>query len=475
MGLPSIQRDFGLSATDTQWIVSAALLAWGGLLLLGGRTADYFGRRRVFMLGLALFLVTSLLSGLAWNGGVLIAMRALHGVSAALMYPTALSILANTFTEGRPRNRALAFWAGMGGVGSTLGLLLGGAVVDRIGWHWGFLLQVPITATMLVLCVVLLPADRATDRPRTMDIAGALTVTAGLGLIVYTVAEAPAVGWTSARTLGMTAVALAALALFVVVESRSAAPLLPLRMLRSRLRLGGNVVIFVVTAIAFSMTYLYALYAQQVLGYSPLRYAIAGAVFPLTVIVAAYLGQLVLHRVGYRPIAVLGTLLFGAGSLLFTRVAVDSPYFGLSFFGLVLLGAGLGTGTLAASAAALTDVDAREAGLASGVNAATVMIGGGLGVAVVATIAASRTGDATSPEALTEGFRAGFTASVVISAVGLVLAVALLGSRRRGSRTTGVPLTIPQPRSGDTDLPSLQSTESFQSTESLQPNRKVTP
>ncbi|TDB75494.1 MFS transporter [Micromonospora sp. KC723] len=467
VALPSIQRDFGLAATETQWIVSANLLAWGGLLLLGGRAADYFGRRRIFMLGLGLFLATSLLAGLAWNGGVLVAMRALHGVSAALMYPTALSILMNTFSEGRPRNRALAFWAGMGGTGSTLGLLLGGAVIDRFGWHWGFLLQVPITALMLVMCLVLLPDDRVTGRPRTMDVTGALSVTAGLGLVVYAVAEAPAAGWTSTRTLGTAALAAAALALFALVESRSPTPLVPPRILRSRLRVGGNLVVFVVTMIAFSMTYLYALYAQQVLGYSPLEYALSGTVFPVTVIVAAYLGQLVLHRVGFRPVAVTGSLLFGAGSLWFTRVAVDSSYFGLSFFALLLLGAGLGAGTLAASAAALTDVDEREAGLASGVNTATVMVGGGLGVALVATIAASGTGEVTTALTLTEGFRAGFTAGVVLSVVCLVLSLVLLGPRRRPGAGTaaeqdqGGPLrlVVPEPRSGDADQPSLKTTE----------------
>ncbi|MEJ3748507.1 MFS transporter [Actinomycetes bacterium KLBMP 9797] len=463
VALPSVQRDFGLTATETQWIVSSTMITWGGLLLLGGRAGDYFGRRRVFLAGLALFLITSQLSGLAWSGGVMVAMRALHGVSTALMYPTALSILADTFAEGRQRNRALAVWAGMGGTGSTLGLLSGGAIIDRFGWHWGFYLQVPITAAMIVLSFFVLKPDRDADRRRGLNLLSGLTITAGLGLIVYGVSQVPVAGWVSPRTLGVGMAAVAALALFAVVEARSAEPLMPLQVLRSRLRLGGNIVIFVVTAIVFSMSYLYSLYSQQVLGYSPLEYAVTGAVLPLTVIVTAYAGQLVLHRVGFRAVAVTGTLLFGAGALLFTQVSGRESYFELSFFALALIGAGLGTSTLAASAAALTGVKESEVGLASGVNTATVMVGGGLGVALVATVAAARTGASTSPEALTAGFQAGYGVGVVLSIIGLVLALALLGRGRRRAGDAGValplkPVSLPGPRSGDHDR-SLETTK----------------
>ncbi|MEU8261631.1 MFS transporter [Micromonospora sp. NPDC048999] len=431
VALPSIQRDLVLSTTEAQWIISANLLTWGSLLLLGGRAADYFGRRRIFLAGLSLYLLTSLTAGLASNGGTLVASRAAHGVSAAMMYPTALSILTNTFPQGGPRNRALALWAGMGGVGSTLGLLVGGGVVNAWGWRWGFYLHVPITAAMIVIALRLLPRDHVVSRPRSLDLTGALTITAALGLLVYGIAQAPADGWTSPKILGIGALAIVGVALFVLVERRSAAPLMPLGILRSRLRAGGNLVIFFTTMIAFALSFLYSLYAQEVAGYSPMKYALAAAVASVMVIIAAYVGQAALNRFGFRPVAVTGMVLFGAGALLFARMPVHGSYLADSLLPLVLEGAGLGAATLAASAAALTDVAGHEAGLASGVNTATTMIAGGLGVAVVATVAASRTGVATGPAALNSGFQAGFASGAVMALVGLVLAIALLGLGRR--------------------------------------------
>jgi MFS family permease len=234
LALPSIERALGLSAGSAQWVLSAYLLSFGGLLLLGGRVADLLGRRRVFMVGTAVFLVSSLACGLAWSGVALLAARAVQGVSAAVMAPTALSILMTTFEEGAERNRALGVWSAMGGLGATAALLIGGTLTQALGWEWVFFLNVPVALALLVLGPVLLEESRDAGRARSYDPAGAVAVTAALVLLIDAIVEAPGVGWTSLRTIGLLAGTAALVAIFARIESRSAAPLVPLRMLRSR-------------------------------------------------------------------------------------------------------------------------------------------------------------------------------------------------------------------------------------------------
>jgi EmrB/QacA subfamily drug resistance transporter len=431
LALPSLAGDLGMSAAGAQWVLSANLIAFGGLLLLGGRAADLLGRRRMFMLGTALFLLASALSGLAWSTEVMLVSRALHGVSAALMAPTALSILTTTFPEGAERNKALAGWSGIAGIGATVGLLIGGGLTESLGWEWVFFVNVPVALVMLLLSPVLLPESRDHGQRRNYDVAGALTSTAALVLIVYAIVEAPVAGWTSGRTIGLFAGAAVLLALFLAIERRSADPLVPLRIFRLGNLVGGNLVMAIMGMIAFGMSVTISLYAQQVLGYAPLDFGLKQAVMPLMAFVGAYAGQAVITRLGYRPVAVVCVLLLGTGSFLLSQAPADGRYFADLFAGLLIFGLGLGAGTVAASAAALSRVPAHDAGLASGFNTAALQIGGAIGVAIVATVIAANAVGPDPVAAMTNGFHAGFTATVILAVIGLVLAIVLLRQPRR--------------------------------------------
>jgi len=434
LALPSIAAALGLSASGAQWVMSAYLLSFGGLLLLGGRIADLLGRRRVFMTGTLLFGLSSLLCGLAWTAGVLVAARTVQGVSAAVMAPTALSILLNTFEEGHERNKALAVWSGSGGFGATAALLIGGPVTDVLGWQWVFFLNVPVALLLLALSPVLLRESRTEARTRSYDPVGALTATAALVACVYAVVEAPRAGWLSAQTLGLLGAALVLALVFARVEARSAAPLVPLRLLRARSVSGGNLVVFLLGSCAFGMSYTLSQYGQGVLGYSPLRFGLCNVVMPVGAVLGSYAGQALVTRLGARPVAVGGLVLVGVGSLLLSGVPVDGGFVRDLFPGLLLFGPGLGACAVAGSIAALTGVGERESGVASGINTAAFQIGGAFGVAVVTSVAVSYTSGPQRLAALTAGYQAAFTACVVLAAAGLACALVLLrGPRQRAS------------------------------------------
>ncbi|MFD7444966.1 MFS transporter [Streptomyces sp. NPDC059909] len=431
LALPSIQRDLGFPGGGEQWVMSAYLLAFGGLLLLGGRSADLLGRRRMFMAGTALFLVSSLLCGFAWTGGVLIVARVLQGISAAIMAPTALSILMTTFAEGSERNKALGIWSAVGGIGATAALLIGGPLTSWLGWEWIFFINVPVALALFGLSPVLLRESRALTRERHFDLAGAVTVTAALALLVYAVVEAPHIGWSHGRTVGLLCLSALLIAVFALVESRSAAPLAPLRIFRSRALVGGNLVLILLGMAAWGMSLTVSQYAQQVLGYSALLFGLSTAVMPVMAAVGSVAGQAVVTRTGPRSVAVVGMALTGIGCLLLTQVATDGSYFGDIFLGLLVFGPGLGAAFVAASVASLAGVAEQESGLASGLNTASFQIGGAFGVAVLSTVAVPRTGAADPLAALTEGFRTDFAASIGFSAAGLLVALLLLGRARR--------------------------------------------
>ncbi|GAA3203576.1 MFS transporter [Nonomuraea helvata] len=435
LALPSIAADLGMTPAQAQWVLSANLLTFGGLLLLGGRAADLLGRRRMFMWGTALFLGVSVLSGVAWSTEVMLAARALHGVSAALMAPAALSILTTTFPEGAERNKALAGWSGIAGIGATAGLVIGGTLTASLGWQWVFLVNAPVALVMLLLSPPLLPESRDRRARPTYDVAGAVTITAALALVVYAVVEAPAAGWASVRTVGLFALAAAVAGLFVILERRSPEPLVPLRIFRSRSLTGGNLVTALMGMAAFGLSVTISQYAQQALGYSPLEFGLKQAVMPGMAFVGAYAGQAVVTRTGYRPVAAVCAALMGAGAFLLTRAPADGQYLRDLFLALLIFGAGLGAGTVAAAAAALSRVGERDAGLASGINTAALQIGGAIGVATVSTvIAVNATG--TDPAGLTAGYQAGFGACVIFAAAGLVLTAAV---RSRSRQPSGVP------------------------------------
>jgi EmrB/QacA subfamily drug resistance transporter len=451
VALPAIQADLGFSEQGLQWVLSAYALTFGGLLLLGGRAADLLGRRRLFVTGVLFFTAASLVCGLAWSSAALLAARVVQGVGAAIMTPTALSIIATTFTDDSERNKALGIWGGLGGIGATAAWLIGGPLVDGPGWEWIFFINIPFGLAALVLSPLLLRESRAELARRSYDPAGALTITGALVLLVYALVEAPDVGWGDAQTVLLVAGSAALLAAFALIESRHRAPLLPLRFVRSRTLVGANAVMLLNGAIAVGMPFVLTLYAQQVLGYSALRFGVGSVVLAVAVTVGAIVAQSVVLKFGFRPVAAAGMALMGAGSLLLTQVSAGGSYFGDIFFGLLVFGPGVGLAFVTATVAALAGVAERESGLASGLSNTALQIGAALGVAITTTVAVSRSDDylaanqgANPLVALNEGFQSAFLALVVLAGIGLALALLLLGRPRKApqERVEAVPLPV---------------------------------
>jgi EmrB/QacA subfamily drug resistance transporter len=322
VALPSIEADLGFSEQGLQWVLSAYALTFAGLLLLGGRAADLLGRRRVFMVGLLFFTLASLLCGLAWSAGALVGARVFQGIGAAIMTPTALSIISTTFEEGAERNKALGIWGMMGAFGATAAWLIGGLLVESSGWEWIFFINVALGLIALALCPVLLRESRAMTARRSYDPAGALTITGALVLLVYALVEAPNAGWGSLQTIFLVAGAAVLLAAFALIESRHRAPLVPLRLLRSRTLVGANFLMLLFGTLGFGVPFILTLYAQQVLGYSALEFGLTSVVSPAAAGVGMIVAQAVVLKVGFRPVAETGMALIGAGSFGLTQASV---------------------------------------------------------------------------------------------------------------------------------------------------------
>jgi EmrB/QacA subfamily drug resistance transporter len=438
VALPSIGADLAFSEQGLQWVLSVYALTFAGLLLLGGRAADLLGRRRVFMVGLLFFTAASLLCGLAWTPGTLVAARAVQGVGAAIMTPTALSIISTTFEEGAERNKALGIWTMMGAIGATAAWLIGGPLVEGPGWEWIFFINIPIGLAALALSPRLLRESRAALERRSYDPAGALTITGALALLVYAVVEAPDVGWGDVRTILPFAGSAVLLGAFALIESRHRAPLVPLRILRSRTLVGANLVMLLFGTVAFGVPFVLTLYAQQVLGYSAIEFGVGTAVFTVMAAVGSIVGQAIVLRLGFRAVAAVGMGLLGAGSLILTQVSVGGSYVGDILFGMLVYGPGIGLAFVTATVAALAGVAERESGLASGLSNTAFQVGAALGVAIVTTVAVSRSEDflaanegANPLVVLNEGFQSAFLACVVLAGIGVALALLLLGPRRR--------------------------------------------
>jgi EmrB/QacA subfamily drug resistance transporter len=427
VALPSIDADLGLSTGALQWVLSAYLLSFGGLLLLGGRAADLLGRRRMFIFGAGLFAVASLGAGLAGTSAALLVARVVQGVAAAIMTPTALSIVMTTFPEGAERNKALGIWGSTGAIGGTAAWLIGGPITSGLGWEWIFFINVPIAAGVALLSPILLSESRVAAERRRFDVAGAVTITAALVALVYAVVEAPETGWADGQTLGLLALAGSLIAVFVAIEARSAAPLAPLGVFRSRSLVGGNLVLFALGTMGFAVPFILTQYAQEVLGWTPIQFGLASVVFPATAIVGTFAAQAIATKGGIRLVAVIALALTGLASLVLAQVSVGGTYFGDLFFGLLILGPGMGAAYVAGSIASLTGVADSEAGLASGLNNASFQIGGAVGVAVLSSVAVSGAGGDASLAALTNGFQSAFAAAIVVAAVGVVAAGLLLG------------------------------------------------
>ena len=437
VALPSIQADLGFSAANLQWVVSAYALTFGGLLLLGGRAADLLGRRRMLIIGLLLFTGASLLGGLAWSESSMIAARALQGVGAAVMTPAALSIIMTTFTEGAERNKALGVWGAVGASGATFGLIVGGVLADSVGWEWIFLLNVPIGLATAVLIRVLVPESRISTEARRFDLAGGASVTAGLALLVYAIVEANDAGWGSAQTIGLLAVSAALLALFVLVETRSRSPLMPFRIFRLRSLTGANAAGLMLGGAMFGTFFVITLYLQQVLGFSPLEAGVAWLATSLTALGSAIGSQALVTKLGTKGPLVAGLVVAAVGIGLLSRVTAGGDYFPEVALPMIVLGLGMGSAFVSISIGALEGVQERDAGLASGLVNTVQQIGGALGVAVLSTVALSRTSDVLSstpgtaqPVAVTEGFQAALLVAAGFALLGAVLAFALI----RGDR-----------------------------------------
>ena len=440
--VPSIQDDLGLTVSGVQWIVTGYAVAFGGLMLFFGRVADLLGRRRVFLVGVGLFVVSSLLCGIAWTGDVLIASRALQGVSAAIMAPTALSIVVTTFTDAAERNRALGIWGGLGGVGATAGLLLGGVITSGLGWQWIFFINIPVGLVILGLVPILVRDSRVPVATRRFDVGGAVTITAALVLLIYAVIQAPEVGWVHAQTVALLVAAAGLVVAFGVIESRSAAPLVPLRIFRTRTLLAGNVLILAVGMAVDGMLFPLTLYVQQVLGLSALQFGLASAVMTVMSIVGAFAGQALVTRAGVRPVAVAAMILIVAGCLLLVPVSVGGTFFGDLFWGLLVFGPGLGAAFVASQIAALTGVAEAESGLAAGLVDTSFNIGNALGIAIVTSVAVSVAAGvmAAAPDrdqlfALTEGLGTAFLVAAVFAVLGLVAALFLPARKTAPTRS----------------------------------------
>jgi EmrB/QacA subfamily drug resistance transporter len=430
VALPSIKDDLGFSEENLQWVISAYALVFGGFLLLGGRAADVLGRRRLFLVGLAVFTIASLLAGLAWSEGSLIGARAIQGLGAAIISPAALSILSVTFAEGRERNVALGVWGAVGGFGAAAGVLLGGILTDALSWSWIFFVNVPVGAAAFALAPLLLGESRDAAVSR-FDVPGAVLVTGGLSSLVYAITQAGQQGWTSGRTVGFFAAGLVLLAAFARWESTHPEPLMRLGILGIRTVSGANVTGFILGTAMFSMFLMLTLYMQQVLGYSAMKTGVAYLAVAGTAILWSAVAAQLVTKIGVKPVLVTGMVALTLGLAYFTQVSVGGSYLGDLLPGFLLVGVGIGFAFVPISIAALAGVQASEAGLASGLINTSQQIGGALGIAALSTIATSRTSDAVAagtalPHALVDGFTRAFVAGGIVAAIGIVVAFALV-------------------------------------------------
>jgi EmrB/QacA subfamily drug resistance transporter len=428
VALPTIQKALDFSDANLQWVVSAYTLTFGGFLMLGSRTADLLGRKRLFMAGLVLFSGASLACGLSQSDTQLIVFRAIQGLGAAVISPAALSILTTTFREGEERNKALGIWGAIAGMGGAVGVLLGGILTDQFSWEWIFFLNVPIGLAVILAGQRVLEESRVEMDTRSFDVLGAITVTAGLTLLVYGLVATDTHSWGSSLVLGSMAGAALLLAAFVLVERRAAAPLLPFSIFRLRSLTGANIVGFMLGASIFSMFFLLSLYMQQVLGYSALRAGVAYLLVAGTIIVAAGVSQALVTRIGVRTVLTSGMVMLAAGLLWFSQVSVDGSYVVNLVPGFILTGVGLGFSFVPVQIASLVGVGHDEAGIASGLINTSQQVGGALGVAVLSTVTFTRVdsylGDhghnpALFPNALVDGFHVAFLTGAAMALIGL--------------------------------------------------------
>jgi EmrB/QacA subfamily drug resistance transporter len=432
VALPSIGTSLHFSPDNLQWVITAYAITYGGFLLLAGRLADLYGRRLVFMIGVVIFTVASLFCGLAWSEGVLIASRAVQGVGAAVITPSALSIVMTTFEEGKERNKALGIWGALGGGGAAVGVLAGGVLTTYLSWRWIFFVNVPVGALAFVVTPRVVRESRA-EAKKALDIAGAVTVTAGLALLVFAVSKAPDHGWTSGWTLSRLAVAVVLLLAFVVIESRAKDPLMPFQIFRIKTVAGANVCGLLLGAITFANFFLLTLYVQQVLGYSAIKTGVTFVVTAGSAVLWAGLAQNLTTRFGVKPVLAAGFVAMTAGALYYTQISPHGSFASELLPGYLLIGFGLPFTFIPVSIAALAGVSYDEAGLASGLINTAQQIGGAVGIAVCASVSQTRFnhlielhGPSYYAQAFTSGTALAFWVLVGISIAALIAGLTLI-------------------------------------------------
>jgi EmrB/QacA subfamily drug resistance transporter len=435
VALPSIQRGLHFSPESLQWIVNAYTLAFGGFLMLGGRAADLIGRRRLFLIGIFLFSAASLMNGLAGSAGILVAGRALQGLGGALVSPAALSVLTTTFAEGRERTAALGVWSAIAVGGGAIGLLLGGVLTSAFSWQWVFFVNVPVGLITILLALRFVPESRVEDRSGGVDIVGAVSITAGLVVLVYALVNAQSAGWVSLTTLGLVAIAVALLAAFVTLELRLRHPLIRLGIFRMRSITGSNLSMLLVAGGMFALFYFASIYVQEVLGYSALRAGLAFLPVTAGIIIGAGLSQQLIRRIGVRAVGLIGMSIAAVGLLLLSRIPVAGTYLGDLLPGLMIMAVGMGLTFVPITLIATTNVEEHDAGLASGLLNTSQQLGGAIGLAVLSTLAANTTannlaglGHAVTPlaglTALVDGFHVAFlVGAFLFVGAAIVLAV----------------------------------------------------
>lgn len=389
VALPTISESLKFSASSLQWIVTAYTLTFGGFLLFGGRAADLFGRKKVFLMGVVAFTIASFLAGISQNSGMLITFRALQGLTAAFMSPAALSIIISTFREGKERNKALGVWGAVGAGGAAAGLLFGGVLTEYLSWRWNFFVNVPIGIMVAIFAARIIPETKGVLQHKHLDLVGAILVTGGMMLLVFGLVKAPTYGWTDTRSIGLIGSSIAMLIAFIFNELRSKQPLIPLSIFKIRNLRGANMVQLPITASLFSMFFFLTLYIQTILGFSPLKTGFAFLPITIVIGIASAIVSNLVGKIGYKPPMVIAPLLLSAGLFWFSNLTVEGQYWADVFPGLMLMALGLGFSFVSITIAATSGVSQDKSGLASGILNTSQQIGGALGLAILVGIFAS--------------------------------------------------------------------------------------
>jgi EmrB/QacA subfamily drug resistance transporter len=446
IALPAIQKTLHFDAAALQWVITAYALTFGGFLMLGGRAADLFGRRRILLIGLVGFTLTSLLIGIAQTPLEVIAFRALQGVTAAFMAPSALSIVLTTFQEGKARNTALGVWTAVISGGAAAGLVIGGLLTEYLNWRWNFFINVPIGVLVAIGILKYVPKHESRASHNHLDLRGALLVTTGLMTLVYGLIEAPIWGWTSLTTLGVLGVAVVLIAGFIWNESKVQHPLVPLSIFKIRNVSGANAVSIPMMASMMGMFYLLSLYIQAVMQYSPVHAGLAFLPFPIILAIVSNTTPRLIPKYGFKPFLVIGTSLIIIGMLWLSQITIESSYALGILPAVIVMAAGMGMSFVAVSIAATSGVPGHEAGLASGLLNTSQQMGGALGLAILVGVSTSviESSSHLGPiDALVAGDRAAFGVASIFAIIALICAITIIRAPKHDKSDTVEPVTTP--------------------------------